>query len=464
MKIILNNESFRYDVHSMVKAFYPKEELDFDIISKESDSLELSFPDSGTLKLIIPDNITEDRTEAKNIFKRALYQAISHKTNTALPWGTLTGIRPVKIPAKLLREGKNRDYIFNYMRDTYFISEKKANLAIEIAENEKRLFEKAFSGKDYKESASLYVGIPFCPSICAYCSFSSYPLKNYESKVEDYLDCLINELEYVGVRLNNKPIKTVYIGGGTPSTLSPQQLSRLCEVINSSFNLSSCYEFSVECGRPDSITKEKLVALKESGVDRISINPQTMNDKTLKKIGRAHSSLDIEKAFSIASPIGFKSINCDLIAGLPGERKEEIEFTLDKIEKLNPDNITVHSLAIKRASHINLTWEGFSSDLSSEDYEIFTDRILGMGQKPYYLYRQKQIAGNLENTGFCRKGLECLYNCLIMGEYQDIIACGAGAVSKFIRNGKPERVSNVKDVLEYIGRIHEMTERKALWL
>lgn len=463
MNITLNNESFRYDVHGLVKAFCPKEELNYNIISVNDPKFNISFTDESSLLVIIDEDLAKDRKEAKNVFKRQLYTILSEKTKRSLPWGTLTGIRPVKIPSKLLRQGKTDDEISSYMYDTYFVSEKKRNLAIEIAKNEYSLFERAFKDEELTDSVSLYVGIPFCPSICAYCSFSSYPFRVYENKVSDYLSALFKELKTIGDRLS-KPVKTVYIGGGTPSTLNPEQLKQLCDIINSSFNLSKCYEFSCECGRPDSITEEKLKALKSGGVTRISINPQTMNRKTLKLIGRAHSPEDVEDAFEVASNIGFSSINCDLIAGLPEETGEEIKFTLNKIKKLNPDNVTVHSLAIKRAADINLNWEGFSSKLSEDDYRLFEDAVRDMGQSPYYLYRQKQIAGNFENVGYSTPGLECLYNCLIMGEYQDIIACGAGAVSKFLGSGKPERVKNVKDVDEYIKRIDELIERKATWL
>lgn len=466
MRIILNNDSFRYDVHSLIKAFYPTQELNYDIINP----WRADFPrkvslskDGQELYVYISEELSKNRPNAKNIFKKELYDLLSEHTNKKLKWGTLTGIRPVKIPSKLLSENKPISDIKDYLRKTYYISDEKNDLICNIA----LLQENLLKGIDFNNSYSLYIGIPFCPSICEYCSFSSYPIGLYKENVSDYLTALKKEISAVSKRLSKNKLISIYIGGGTPTSLSADELRDLIVFIKESFLFSSLKEFSVECGRPDTITEEKLRVLSDEGVDRISINPQSMNDKTLKRIGRLHSSEDVIRAFKLAKNTDINIINCDLIAGLPGEDEDEIKYTLNKIVELNPNNLTIHSLALKRASRLNSDEDfDYSKALDDKKFEMFVNTANDMGLTPYYLYRQKQIAGNLENIGFSKEGLECIYNVLIMGEYHNIIACGANAISKIITGDdrKPVRVTNIKDVDLYINRIDEMIERKLEWL
>lgn len=324
---------------------------------------------------------------------------------------------------------------------------------------------------DYKNGYSLYIGIPFCPTTCLYCSFTSYSLVAYQSKVQPYLEALLKEMKYVSEAMRGRRLDTVYFGGGTPTTLSAGQLDMLLTELERQFDLSACRELTVEAGRPDSITYEKLCVLKAHHVDRISINPQTMNQQTLDLIGRRHTVEQIEEAFALAGKAGLDNINMDMILGLPGENKEMVQHTLEKIKALAPESLTVHSLAIKRAAALNIWREKYldlQMDNSDEIVSMAADYAHQMGHQPYYMYRQKNMAGNFENVGYSKPGLECIYNILIMEEKQTIIAMGAGASTKIVfqneteggQAGRIERIENVKDVTNYIQRIDEMIERK----
>ena len=318
---------------------------------------------------------------------------------------------------------------------------------------------------DYKHGYSLYIGIPFCPTTCLYCSFTSYSITAFQSKVDHYIDALIKEMRYVAKAMSKRRLDTVYIAGGTPTSLEPIQLERLLSELEHHFDMKHIKEFTVEAGRPDSVTLEKLEVLKKHGVQRISINPQTMNDKTLAIIGRRHSVAQVTEAFDMARKVGFDNINMDMILGLPGEKTKEVEQTLKSIYKLHPESLTVHSLAIKRAAALNI-WRDkyidFKIENSEEMVSMAADYAAMMGQKPYYMYRQKNMAGNLENVGYAIPTYECIYNILIMEEKQTIIAVGAGASSKAVLEEatRIERVENVKDVINYIDRIDEMVARK----
>ena len=345
--------------------------------------------------------------------------------------------------------------------DTYLTIPQKADICIEVAKREQQLF-KDFQ---YEEEYCVYIGIPFCPSRCLYCSFTSYPIAAYEDKAGDYLKALYREMDFVAEAYRNKRLVSIYVGGGTPSVLSASQLEELIGHIRQAFSLRYLREFCVECGRPDSLTEEKLQALKKSGVQRISINPQTMSDDTLKLIGRAHTARQTKDAFAMARQAGFDNINMDIIAGLPGEGMEELLHTLSEIRELKPDSLTVHSLAIKRAANLNREWEQYRKLVFGSTNEMLTavDRCAReSGLFPYYLYRQKNIPGKLENIGYAAEGKECVYNILIMEEKLDILAMGAGAASKFIfrDENRIERAENVKNVDEYIARVDEMMERK----
>ena len=358
------------------------------------------------------------------------------------------------------------EQVFRYMKQTYFTSNEKINLCIEIAQRE----EKLLSAIDYRNGYSLYIGIPFCPTTCLYCSFTSYPLVSWRQKVDSYLDALEKELDYVAVKFGKKHLNSIYIGGGTPTTLEPYQLDRLIRKIRCSFDLSHCLEFTVEAGRPDSITREKLETLKKWDITRISINPQTMKDETLKIIGRRHTVAQTVESFQLARELGFDDINMDLIMGLPEESLEDVRDTLEQVKALKPDNLTVHSLALKRAARLNMFKEDYKDYKmvnTTEHMNLTAEYAKKMGLEPYYLYRQKSMAGNLENVGYASPGKAGIYNILIMEEKQTIVACGAGASTKRVWNEpnpdgthRIERCENVKDVAQYIARIDEMIERK----
>ena len=401
-----------------------------------------------------------DRKDTKTKAKCMLYCLLSKLTKKELPWGTLTGIRPTKIARTMLMEGASDEECIDYMKNQMLCGEEKTMLSLDIAKREIKLLDCL----NYEDGYSLYVGIAFCPTTCAYCSFTSYPLSRFGDRVDAYLDSIEKEIDYVAEAFKDKKLNTIYIGGGTPTTLEPDQLERLLSKIENSFNLSFLQEWTVEAGRPDSITREKLKTIKRHPVTRISINPQTMKDETLELIGRRHTVLQVKDAFLLAREEGFDNINMDIIVGLPQETKEDVENTLEEIKKLGPDNLTVHSLAIKRAARLNTQKEeyaGMKSVNSESTMELTQDAAEEMGMKPYYLYRQKNMTGNMENVGYAKPGKEGIYNILIMEEMQTIVALGAGAITKAVYpNGRIERCENVKDIKTYLEKTDEMIERK----
>lgn len=490
----LNREKIEYDVYALVKAFYPEEQVTVLIpesrrekrenppegrrISVEVDeggaSLRIDGKDyrwdAGAEEADGRENsgerdCPEEEKRFKEGFKRFLYRVFSLETGKQLPWGNLIGIRPTKIAYTLLEEGRNRREIIRCYQERYLTSPEKAALSLEIAERERRLLSGLHCGE---EAYSLYIGIPFCPTTCLYCSFTSYPIAGYRNMTESYIDSLIAEMKYVAESNRQKKLETVYIGGGTPTTLEAEQLERLIGGMRSLFDFRNVKEFTVEAGRADSITEEKLKVLRRCGVTRISVNPQTMNQKTLDIIGRKASVEQVEEAFAMAREAGFDNINMDLILGLPGEREAEVQYTADRVARLMPDSLTVHSLAIKRASRLN-RWIQENGALvlhnTEETMTIAEKCARDMGMSPYYLYRQKNISGNFENVGYAKEGKEGLYNILIMEEKQTIVALGAGSISKRVYpDGRIERCENVKDVSQYIERIGEMIERKRVLL
>lgn len=488
--VLLDKAEFEYDIHSLVKAFYPKEEVYVSAKDKEKkeepvhyhmdvqfapeeiifswkqvEASEDNANQTGITKCVSVDYT--NRKETKNSLKRTLYRLLSEYTGVELPWGNLTGIRPTKIPMALLEEGKSEEEIARYMKETYFTSDEKIKLSIEIAERELELLHKL----DYEEGYSLYIGIPFCPTTCLYCSFTSYSLAAWKNRMDEYLDALEKELDYTAVKFAHKKLNSIYIGGGTPTTLNPKQLDRLIRKIKCSFDLSDLVEFTVEAGRPDSITKEKLMVLRNHDISRISINPQTMKQETLDLIGRHHTVQQTIDSFYLARELGFDNINMDLIVGLPGESLSDVADTMEVIRKLAPDNLTVHSLAIKRAARLNIQRERYQDFeiVNTADHIALTSKVAEeMGLFPYYLYRQKNMAGNFENVGYAAPGKAGVYNVLIMEEKQSIVACGAGASTKRVwvqpnpdGTHRIERAENVKDVAQYIARIDEMIERKS---
>lgn len=493
ISVTLNIANFEYDIHSLVKAFFPKEEVSVSAeakvlgeeplfsmtityelfcktdAQKENSVTEKEQKEKRDRILFFIDGVEkkqifvnyDDRTETKNRLKQALYQVLSEYTGSTLPWGTLTGIRPTKIPMSFLEEGKDEAWIRQYMKDTYYASDEKIALSVDIAKRELKLLEKI----DYEEGYSLYIGIPFCPSTCLYCSFTSYPLGKWASRMDEYLDALEKEIDFTAEACKHKKLNTIYIGGGTPTTLTAEQLDRLLTKIEQTFDFSSLVEYTVEAGRPDSITREKLQALRKHNISRISINPQTMKQATLDLIGRHHTVEQTIESFQLARELGFDNINMDLIVGLPGEDIEDVRNTMEQLKILNPESITVHSLAIKRAARLRMFKEEYQDLQMTNTWEIIdlTARYANdLGLEPYYLYRQKNMAGNFENVGYAKPGCAGIYNILIMEEKQSIIALGAGATTKFVfdEGRRIERTENVKDITNYLERVDEMIERK----
>ena len=489
--ILFQNRDFEHDVYELIKAFYPGNEIvslyeeddaDYDIrfrVLRDEEGYTISYNNGIEKKtahgaviegqssgeasdaLISCNDAHDIRRKNKDAIKYALYQMLSKATGKTLPWGNLTGIRPVKMAMGMLESGMKNTEIARYMRDQYLVSPEKTALAVTIANRERDILKNI----DYENGYSLYVGIPFCPSICLYCSFGSHPLERWTKRVDEYLDALCKELTFIREEMGERKLTTVYIGGGTPTTLEPEQLRRLLSHIQTTFDFTWVKEYTVEAGRPDSITREKLQVMKEFPVTRISVNPQTMNQKTLDVIGRKHTVEDTVNIFHMARELGFDNINMDLIIGLPGEGKEEVAHTLQKVENLHPDSLTIHSLALKRATRLNLfkdKYEEMSFENSQEIMEMTQQCARNMGMGPYYLYRQKNIAGNFENVGYAEVDKAGIYNILIMEEKQTILAAGAGASTKFVfeHGTRIERVENVKDVNNYILRIDEMLERK----
>ncbi len=489
LTIELNRANFEYDINSLVRAFYPGETVAVltpestphrrEQIAQERErrqqegeslmSVSVELSDEGAILQLgqrvyewqyRPAGAERDELEYKHECKRFLYRSLCDHTGRELPWGSLTGIRPTKIAYGMLEQGKSGQEILEIFENHYQVSHEKALLGLEIAGREREILRDVHAGQGY----SLYIGIPFCPTTCLYCSFTSYPIAGYRRMTDAYVGCLIREMEYVSKRMAGRVPDSVYIGGGTPTTLEPEQLDRLLSALGENFDLNAVKEFTVEAGRADSITGEKLAVLARHGVGRISVNPQTMKQETLDIIGRKASVEQVLTAYKLAREAGFTNINMDLILGLPGETEEDVQHTIDRVEELSPDSLTVHSLAIKRASRLG-AWirENGIETLKNTDrtMAIAAGGAKRMGMEPYYLYRQKNMSGNFENVGYAKPGKYGLYNILIMEEIQTIVALGAGSITKAVwPDGRIERCDNVKDVGLYIDRLDEMLARK----
>lgn len=466
ISLLLEDMTFEQDIRELLMAFYPEEKY---IYTDEDVFISLLLSKDNTdyhIKIKSEDNVLEfssplrdTKFDTKNDLKRNIYINLLKLGNKELPWGTLTGIRPTKIVMEMLENGMSLEDIKKHLKEVYLVSDKRIKLCTDTAKNEFNILKKI----DYKNGYSLYIGIPFCPTRCLYCSFTSYSIAQWKKDTDTYVEALCKELLAVSKMYEGKKLQTIYMGGGTPTSLEGYQLSKILNVVKTNFDLSNLFELTVEAGRPDSITKEKLEALKDVGVDRISINPQTMQQKTLDLIGRHHSIEDIYESYNLARDVGFENINMDFIIGLNGETLEDVIDSFTKVRTFAPESVTIHSLALKRAARLNTEnkREIMDNDLILSMINTATDTCADLGLEPYYLYRQKNMAGNLENIGFSKPGKECLYNILIMEEKQTIIACGAGTSSKIVfGDGRIERIENVKDPKLYIERLDEMIMRK----
>lgn len=496
IRVICSKETYIYNAYHMTKAFYPSAEVVSQIEEKASNYIAVVFEEGNRVQVSVRElagafgeewrraSEVSDEKAMKHMADVVLYRLLEKRAGRSLSWGILMGVRPTKLAMGKLLEGAGREEFLSWFGREYLVSAEKAALAWEIACREKGLLDRL----DLKDGYSLYAGIPFCPSVCSYCSFSSGSLAAWSRRVEDYIDALCRELKFIAEKSAGKKLNAIYIGGGTPTSLSALQLERLLSCIDAHFPREHLLEYTVEAGRPDSITGEKLRVIKSHNVTRISINPQTMQQKTLDVIGRRHTVDEVKKTFSLAREMGFGNINMDLIAGLPGETASDMEDTLRQIEKLHPDSLTVHSLAVKRAARMgNKETEEYrkvKSERGRESAGRIEEMIRAAGESarrmqllPYYLYRQKDIAGNFENVGYAKVDKAGIYNILIMEEKQSIIAAGAGASTKILLKNPQVmpgsqkkkitslyRQENVKAIDAYIDRVDEMIERKGEWL
>ena len=471
MNLYVKNHNFHFELENLPRLFFPNEKItvirDFSepqppyIYTEVSDKITISvnigsFNKSETAV----KKLTDDDNEL--ISAQLLYKLLCDFTGLTQPWGILTGVRPVKLLRRLAEESSEEQAVKKFEKD-FFVSNEKIALSRETEHNERKILELS-----KPESFSLYVGIPFCPSRCSYCSFVMASIERAEKLIEPYTKLLCEEIKRTAEIANKLGLRleTVYFGGGTPTTLSAEQLDTVLKTVNNSFDMSTCREFTVEAGRPDTIDIAKLFDLKENKVDRISINPQTVNDEVLKTIGRKHTAQQFFDAFELARKCGFDNINTDLIAGLPTDTPESFKNSLDSIVRLNAECITVHTLCMKRASR--LTTEGVTLDLQqardAREMLAYTQNILGQNDYiPYYMYRQSRMVGNLENVGWSKKGFESLYNVYVMDETHTILACGSGGVTKLKRNNPDylERIFNFKYPYEYIDRFDELIQRKS---
>ena len=462
VKIKLNDMKYRYDVYQMFNIYFPLDEIKFlddgdyivNILENKIEFINNEYYNESS----ISENIKED-------IKRLVFSSLKEITKEEYPWGILVGIRPSKIALKYLEEGKSEEEIIEIFKVKHLASEEKARLCIEIAKTEE-----SFVNKDSR-SIAIYIGMAFCPTRCFYCSFAANPIMGNKKLVTSYLEALIYEIREMKKYINERKlnIESVYFGGGTPTAVNNEEFEIVMkEAFEAFVKDKNIKEFTVECGRPDSITKEKLQTMKNYNVTRISINPQTMNDETLKIIGRGHNSSDVVEKFNLARSMGFNDINMDMIIGIPGEGIKEVLHTKEEILKMQPDSLTVHGLSLKRASILYENFvlkKGIQVKKQKELAQMYDEsRILSreLGLKPYYMYRQKNMVGNMENLGYSRKGAECIYNIQMIEDKQTIIALGADAVSKvvFLDENRIERFANIKDVREYVNRIEEMVEGK----
>lgn len=484
MTIIFNGHTFKYEIENICKLFFTSELFkhiydtnDFNI----DDDIVITRLKKGTTKtsllvvakinnkiskkhkFVLNDSDKYD-DECERLLSIAVYEALKEITNTDVSWGIMTGIRPVKQMNYMLEKGNTLEEVKKIFKDKYLVSDVKIELCENTLKNQLPIIDSSKSN-----SYSLYVSIPFCPSRCSYCSFVSSSIANKKALdlLDSYLDNLCKEIEYVANIVKNKNLilETVYVGGGTPTTLTHIQLEKLLTCMCDNFPINSAREFTVEAGRADTITREKLLVIKKFGATRISINPQTFNDSVLQKIGRKHSANDVVECYNMAREIGFNDINMDFIAGLPTDTYESFCNTIDKAIQLSPTNITVHTLTVKRSSDL-FNSNGLDESITQNDISKMVDyayfRLTKNNYLPYYLYRQKNTLQNLENIGYCKKGYEGLYNIFIMEEIHTILAMGASAVSKLIRkkSQKVQRIFNYKYPFEYNNDFKEMLSRK----
>lgn len=477
MIIVNDNKKYDIELKELADMLFAKK-IEVKVIGKEQ-YLELAgVSNQDIIKLEKLENkvkiclrkgdvLYEDEMEIdfkeKLIYKKLLYRAICKNYENISPkWGILTGIRPVKIVNDLKKEGLKNQHIDDILREKYMISAEKSALIRGISD----IQEEIISRLDKK--ISIYISIPFCPSRCNYCSFFSMDINKGKKYMDDYLTNLEIEIRHTLSMpyFNDKKISSIYVGGGTPSSLDYDELRRFFKIIRDNFNIDDIDEFTFEAGRVDTLDEEKLRIIFQNKVSRISINPQTMNDITFGRIGRKHNSKDVREIFALARKIGFDNINMDLIMGLTGESIDDMRYSVDEIIKLDPESITVHCLAVKRASDINTKKIKTDNLQISDLMQEVNEKLQTKAYEPYYLYRQKNMLENGENIGYCKRGRYGLYNVAMMDEIQTIIAFGAGSSTKILdeKTNLISRVPNYKDVILYNNNINEMLKRKEVLL
>ena len=407
---------------------------------------------------------TENKTQQliKKVFTASCTKSFCHAAKKIkdinIPWGVMCGIRPAKNVRSLMEEGYSDSEVVRILKDVYEVSDEKIELAKTVAENEKALLDEIG-----ENSVSIYIGIPFCPTRCLYCSFVSTDIRVSGKYMNGFVEKLLFEIDKTAeiIEKMGAYVENIYIGGGTPTTLEPHHLKSIFDRLKENFDFSKIKEFTLEAGRPDTITEAKLLEAKKGGVNRISINPQTMNNETLVKVGRKHTPDMVKNCFNMARKIGFDNINMDLIAGLPDETVDMFKYSIDEVINLDPENITVHSMAVKRAASLRFTDTELAKSKDMNEMLSYTQkRMAQTGRKPYYMYRQKNISGNLENVGYAKDGYMSTYNINIMEEKQTIIALGGGGSTKLVMGDRIERIFNFKDPLEYINRFDEILQKK----
>ena len=474
MPVVLIGNSFKYEVEATLKLFFHADRFAFsdDISSASGESYVIAGAEENRVYTVImldgkrseaehmlENSLISDPSSAEHELCRLIFHILSSRTGIVPPWGLMTGIRPVKKVVELMRQELPKDEIFRRLSEKYEITPKKLQLAYDTAVNQLPILDRIDSS-----AVSLYVSIPFCPTRCSYCSFVSHSMDSAIKLMPEYVSALCHELEIVGkiVRETDTKIDTIYFGGGTPTSISAADLKTIMEAVADNFDIAAVREYSVEAGRPDTIDEEKLRVIKGLGAQRISVNPQTLNDDVLRVIGRKHSGEDAVKAFELARKVGFTNINTDLIAGLPTESAESFRNTLERMIELDPESITVHALTIKRAADLFEKGRADTADPAAEMVEYSIERLMSSGYLPYYMYRQKNTVDNLENVGYAKPGYESYYNIFIMDETQTILGAGCAASTKLVYpGGKISRIHNYKFPYEYIKRFEQLMEKKS---
>lgn len=478
MLILTVNHDFHYETENLVRVFYPHEKIT--VLKNPFSEENVSACDNKISALIVRTGCYQKYSVAIDINGKhqtaedvgdidsgrnaellicsLLFDALVGFTGYKPCWGMLTGVRPAKLMGKLRAEYGD-EQARQYFTDVLKVSPEKTSLALAVSEKQDEII-----ALNHNNCFSLYISVPFCPSRCSYCSFVSHSIEKAKKLLPDYTQLLCEEIKAtaeIAAELGLH-LKSVYMGGGTPTTLSAEQLDKVLSAVNECFDMSECLEFTVEAGRPDTVTKEKLEALKKNGVGRISINPQTFNDNILLNIGRRHTVKQTVDAYNTAVEAGFNNINTDLIAGLPDDTVESFKNSVDRAISLAPSNITVHTLALKRSSSIVTEKEYIINADVSAMLDYAAERLTENGYSPYYMYRQSKCVGNLENVGWAKKGCECLYNVFMMEEIHTVLACGGGAVTKLKEDGvnNIDRIFNFKYPYEYIDRFTEILSRK----